>query len=362
METIFTLNVRDHVLLPVIRDHFKLNSTVLHREIHALHQETIQVLNSKGINYKALRSALTPAADKNEAGFIFDSTAIKSSMYGRDVMNQLLPLLDRRSSHSVLHGDLLGKDQQIIYDIISDAMVMSRPYTFIHSSLLFCVYINNLSDAALTNIHEKLQSYGPYIGYIPATFASNAKTYLSTTIGGAFLKYQSTIIIGHEDDRPQEENVNLSLYPFEKHGYDVLSIRSINYSLFLNYKIERSLFEINENDASLSINALSNMIIPLHECDVQLDIAKHGYLTTDKLGKLTKGGMASMSCEELSAMIKLKITSNYIYGLTYLTEHDVMKFNIMLEIPHSNGGYPTKIVVALEYLPKEKLVRVITLY
>ena len=45
-----------------------------------------------------------------------------------------------------------------------------------------------------------------------------------------------------------------------------------------------------------------------------------------------------------------------------MSEHNVMKFNIMLELPHKEDGYPTRLVAALEYLPEDKMVRVITLH
>ncbi|AEM47113.1 hypothetical protein Acife_0942 [Acidithiobacillus ferrivorans SS3] len=362
METIYTLNVRDHIMLPLIRDHFNPSSAALHREIRRLHHETVLALRTKGVNYADLRSGLTPVADKNEAGFIFDSTMAESGWYGPEAMSQALPLLDLRSTHSVLHGDLLGEDQRLIYEILCESMVLSRSFTFKHSTLLFCIYINNLSDAALARLHEGLGSYAAYVGHIPATFATRAKIYLSTTLGGAFLKFGSKVLLGHEDDRPNEENINLSPYPFGRNGYEIVSIQSTNYSLFLNFKIERPVFDPDEDDAYFSINAMSDAIIPLRECDVLLEDAKYGYLASEKLGKLTKAGLANLCRDELTAMIKSKITRNYIYNLTYMVEHDVMKFNVMLEVPRTDGGYPTRLTVALEYLPEDKLVRVITLH
>lgn len=362
METIYTLNVRDHIMLPVIRDHFDLSNATLHCEIRRLHKETVEVLKAKGISYSGLRSGLTPSSDKNEAGFIFDSTVVESGMYGAEAMSQLLPLFDSRSTHSVLHGDLLGKNQQLIYEILRESMVLSRSFTFKNSTLLFCIYVNNLSDSALVKLHEGLSSYAPYVGHIPATFASRAKIYLSTTLGGAFIKFGSKVIVGHEDDRTNSENFNLSPYSFASIGNNVVSIQSTNYSLFLNFKIERPVFDPSEDDASFSINAMSDAIFPLYGCNVLLEDAKHRYLKTEKLGKLTKAGLANLSRDELVVMIKSKIMSNYIYSLTYLAEHDVMKFNVMLEIPRMDGGYPTRLTAVLEYVPKERLVRVITLH
>ncbi len=83
--------------------------------------------------------------DKEEAIYLFDSTAIDTGLYGRQIFDQLLPLLDSRSTQSILVGDLLDDDQRLIYEIISESMILSRSFTFKHSTLIFGVYINNLS-------------------------------------------------------------------------------------------------------------------------------------------------------------------------------------------------------------------------
>jgi len=361
METIFTLNVRDQFMLPFLRDHFNVSDSALHHTIRESHKETVAILKAQGVNYSALRSCLTPTSDKNEAAFIFDSSVIESGWYGPKAMGQLLPLLHPQSPHSVLHGDLLGRDQQRIYELLRDSMVLARSFAFRHSSQFFCIYINNLSDSALARVHERLTLYQPYVGYIPATFSSPAKTYLASTLAGAFIKLGSRVIVEDDEDRMEHENYYLSPYSFASSDKNVVSVPAINYSLFLNFKIECPVSEPNEDDAAFSINAISEAIIPLHECEVLLEDGKHGYLKREKSGKLEKAGVINFSRTDLAALIKSKITSNYIYNLTYLAEHDVMKFNIMLEIPRKDGGYPTRLTASLEYIPEVKLVRVITL-
>lgn len=218
-QPILTLNSRSHVGLEILRDHFKLTTARLRAEIQGMHQSTIQVLAGKGIEYNKLRSALVPTSDRSEAGFIFDSTAVPSSWYGRQIVREVLPLLEPRTTQSVLCGDLLGRDQLLIFEIIRESMVLARSFVFRHATLLFCVYLNNLADTALQRLHQKLAAFPPYLGYIPATFGSRAKIYLSTTLANAFLKNGNRVIMGHEDDRSNEENVNVLSYPFEEFGY-----------------------------------------------------------------------------------------------------------------------------------------------
>jgi hypothetical protein len=188
MESILTLNCRGHLLFPEMRDLFDLTNSQMRAEILTMQRTTIASLAAKKISYRDLRSGLTPTADRNEAAFIFDSSVVESRAYGHEVMRQVLPLLDPRSTQSVLCGDLLGQNQQLIYKILNESMVLTKSFDFRHSALLFCVYVNNLSDAVLKKMHERLPMFAAYLGYIPTTFASRAKVYLSTTLVNVFLK------------------------------------------------------------------------------------------------------------------------------------------------------------------------------
>lgn len=361
-QPIFTLNARGNIMLEVMRDYFKLTTGVMHREIQGLHIGTQQALQSKGIAYAQLKSGLVPIADRNEAAFIFDSQCIDSSWYDLEVAKATIPLFDKRSTQSVLCGDLIGDDQRLIFDILQESLVLARSFTFVHGTSLYCVYVNNLSEAALTTFHQALCSFRPYVGYIPTTFASRAKTYLSSILVNAYLKHGDTVIMGHEDDRPNEEDVNLVGYPFEEFGYRVVSLQSTYSSLFLGYKIERPVFPGFEVDTEMSLNAVSANVLPIDDFTVELEEAKHNYLKSEKLGKLEKAGIADVDRVDLADLIRTKVAASYIYNLAYLPDHEVIKFNVMLEIPRVDGGYPTRVLAALEYQPIKKNLRVITLH
>lgn len=362
VQPILTLDARDNVMLEVVRDYFKLSDPVVRREIQGMHLATQKVLASKGIKYADLRAGLVPSTDRHEAGFIFDSQCIESSWYGLEVARAILPLVDKRTTQSVLCGDLLGNDQSLILSILEESLVLSRSLEFVHGTLLYCVYINNLSDAALRTVHSKLAHFPAYVGYIPATFASRAKTYLSSTLVNSFLKNGPRVIMGHEDDRPNEENVNMAGFPFEEFGYQVFSLQSSYFDVFLGYKIERAVYDGFKVDTEMALTAVADHVMRLEECIVLLEEAKHSYLMSEKAGKLHKAGIADLDREDLAGLIKSKIAASYIYNLAYLEEHDVIKFNLMLEVARRDSGYPTKLTAALEYMPKKKTLRVITLH
>jgi hypothetical protein len=102
-------------------------------------------------------------------------------------------------------------------------------------------------------------------------------------------------------------------------------------------------------------------VLPLKDFTVVLDEAKHGYLLNEKLGKLKQAGLATSDRALIETVIQAKISASYIYNLRYLAKHDVMTFNVMLEIGRT-GGYPARLVAALQYKPKQRVLRVITLH
>lgn len=69
------------------------------------------------------------------------------------------------------------------------------------------------------------------------TFMSPAKIYASTTMAGFLLKKGKTLIMSHEDDRPNNEDINITLYELEQFGNKVKSLQSMYFGVFLTYKI-----------------------------------------------------------------------------------------------------------------------------
>lgn len=361
MQPIWTLNARSHVMLEVIRDHFGVAAPKMRRQIQGMHRKVVEILSSKDIDYSQLRSALVPTLDRHEACFIFDSTEVESGSYGRDVFFRVLPLLEPRTTQSILDGDLGGedKDQPWIFEMLRESIVLARSFEFKHSTLLFGVYINNLSDASLARLHEGLGQYPPYIGYIQCTYSSQAKTYLSLCMAKLCIKKGNTIILGHEADRPNSENINITHVPFEENNFKIVSLQADYFGIFLSYKIERPVFGSFAVDSEMALNAISDHVARLDGFTVLLDEAKHGYLINEKLGKLEKAGLANADREHIASLIKAKVNDSYIYNLQYLEEHDVMKFNLIVEVDRVDG-HPTRLLTALEYIPENKTLRVIT--
>jgi hypothetical protein len=188
-------------------------------------------------------------------------------------------------------------------------------------------------------------------------FIGPVKACFSMTLVRAFIKHRNIILQEHEDDRDDEENVNLKGYDFEKFGYIIRSVPGLLYGLFLSYKIECPVFPGIERDGMFSLNAVCDQPAALHQLQVQIEDKKLEYLETKKTGSMKLADFLGLSAVEIAQKIKEKIMSNYIYSLARSKNGETIKFNIIIE-----NGTIARTQCSLEYKPSEGLLRLITLY
>jgi hypothetical protein len=214
----------------------------------------------------------------------------------------------------------------------------------------------------LSNIRAALSRYKGYVGWADCYSPSFLKTCFSTMLCNSFLKAKRVIIQGHEDDRENTEDVNMVGYPFDKYGCTCKSLQSMYSDLFLNYKIERGVYSGFESDTLFSLNAVSSTVVPLTDCEVEVEEAKLQYLRENKTGSMKKSGLLSLAKEEVQTKIYERLAGNYIFNMVYLDEHETMKFNTVLNFMSKGAQRVTKLTASLEYKPLEKRVRLITLF
>jgi hypothetical protein len=328
-KTIFTLNARGNVFLDLMRDSFSVKSGRMFELIQGMRAETEAILLRKGITYARLKTALVPNTDRREIALVFDTTHIKELWYGARIFERIIPLFPKDSNHCVLHGDYFGEPEhrRELYEVFAESVRPVRNVAFSNPQQFFIVYINNLSDMMFDAFRGGLESYEPYIGYADATYASRFNVLISLMLGQAFLKHRNIVIMGHEDDRSNDEDVNILGCAFQKSGIIVRSLQSMYYSLLLEYKIQRPVFARHESDSEFCINAIHPRPLPLNRMNIRLDPAKHGYLTTQKAGSLKRLGLLDQDADALKAMIADRIHSNYIYNMTYDEQHQTSKFD-----------------------------------
>ena len=211
-------------------------------------------------------------------------------------------------------------------------------------------------------MNDGLKDFNAYIGYIDVTNFCYMKTYASMILCNAFIKSKNKIIMGHEEDVDESKNINMCGYPFEENGYNCISLPEPYFGLFLSYKIERKVYKGFEKDTFFSLNTVSKSIFDIDDFKVLIDESKLRYLLEEKGGKLKKCFMLNITVEELEELIKSKIKDNYIYNMDYQEKYNTTKFNIQVEIPASDTGEIVKFLISLEYIPEQKILRLITMY
>jgi hypothetical protein len=274
--SIHTLEARDNMMLEVMSGGLQLSPLQMLTAIHQSHSELTSTLAKKGIDYMALRSALVPSTTRQEACLVFDTTQIETGRYSASVFDRVLPLLGLTSSHSILSGDLLGHSVVVherLRTVLSQQMVGANSYQYGYGTQFYLVYITNLSDAQLAQLHTGLSSWAPYSGYIDCTYSSWFKMALSTMLPADFILHRGVAISAHEDDYDGEGDINIRSHPFAAHSIAVRSIASVYFGLFLAYKIERPPFQ-DDRDIEFSLNALSTQPVRLLDMSVKLDQPK----------------------------------------------------------------------------------------
>ncbi len=365
IKLIYTLDARDNVLLKVIRDHFDMSNVDIQNQVQSMRQALESELRSKGIDYNDLRSVLVPNQERKEVVFVFDRLQINSSWYGYDVFEKLIPLFGRDTKHSILSGDYLDvfiRDQESLKQIMLQQMSLKKEINFVRSNQFYVVYINNISQGEIERMNKSLSDWEPYVGYADMTYSSNFKHLLSGMLVNTFIKYNTIIIQGSEDDTPITEDQNKSGYPFEDFKFECKTINSDLYDLFLSYKIERpaTLNFIENEDISFSLNSISLNPLPLDDFVIDVKEAKVEYLKNNKGDSLQRSGLKDITADQLSEHIKSKVNQNYIYNMDYRQEHNVALFNIILEF--ISEGKPSRLTASLEYIPNSKTLRLITLF
>lgn len=363
MAGIHTLNARGNVMLPAMREYFSWSDARTFKEIQRFHEDLLHILKAKGINYDELRSALTPQQTKHEAAFLFDEQRCDDNVIpGVGCADALFKLLDPKTTHSILGGELNDGKDEIARKLLREVAVVAKDLNFKHPCFCYLLYVNNLSQEAVATLHEGLKAHKAYLGHVPCTYASLAKTFISLGLVNLVIKHRKTVILGHEDDRPNTEDCNLHLHDYTALGLKLRSLQSMYFSTFLAYKPERMLLEKADDDLEMALRSMSEEVAPLTDLTVHIENNKFDhYLKTAKQGKLVRAGIDDLTKAELEEAIRKKLRTNYLYNMEWVDKptHRLSKFNIMLEFPRA-GGVPERLMVALEYKPAEKVLRLLT--
>lgn len=359
---IHLLNTRSSIFFDVLQRSFRLDSIELNKEINFMFNNTVKAIKAKKIDYGKLKNTLLPAhKGYKEYVFIFDSTKIESNWYGLEVFRKLFSSIKHDNTLSFLFGDIISRslNQRKLAEIIFENVKFFHPTTFQCSEQYFVIYINHISNDQINDIESSLVNYEPFIGSVDATFHSRLKLLLSLCLSSLCIKYKDKVILPHESDRDDSENVNLVGYPYEDYGFKLYSVNEVSYGLFLSFRID-SVY-IGEHDQEFSLSAIAHGSLPLSECDVIVPQAKLEYLKNAKGDILRRLGLYECSADEMAEIIKKKFSQAHLYNLKYSQEYMTSTFNIFIESKTVDGAY-AKTMISLKYLPDVGAVQIVTLY
>jgi hypothetical protein len=362
--TIFTLNARDNGMLDLCYKDSSPNE--IYEEINNVFDMFINSLESSNIEYKTLKNSLIPSNEKNEIVLVFDVLKSGFSTYDYNILTKVLPLLGKQCTHSFLVGDYIGDHsrKEMLHALFYEYINQINPTIYQYHNQYFLVYINNLSKTMVQNLIDGLKRYDYFTGYFDVTYSSKIKTYLSAILVARFIKHKSVLISSEPFDTNiiDEIEVNGLAYYYEELGFSCKYVHSSFYLIFLWYKIERKIIKNLETDVNFSLNTLSSSFIDLSDCDIEIEPSKLNYLFQQKTENIERSGLLNLSVEELTDQIKEKIESNYIYNLSFLEKYNILKFNILIEVPRIDAKKLMKLLIALEYKPKDRKLRLITMY
>lgn len=361
---IHTFDAREYVMWEVMQNSLKLSQEDMHKAIREQYDILQNELNLKNIKYSNLKNVLTPQKDRYEICLVFDTLNMTEAWYGLPIYKRVLPILAKLSNHSVSMGDLVGsnENQYLLRDLFFKEIKNAKETTFRNSVQYYLIYINNLSDAMVSQITAEIHEYDYYVGYFDFTFNSLLKTYVSGVIGQHFLIYNKQVIVKNPEDVITKENRNFDLYPYEENGFNVISISNTNYESFLSYKIEREVIANFDQDNILGLNSISAKVNSMQGINIQIDEAKIEYLKREKMESLGRLKLASFTKHTIENSIKEKILSNYFFNFEFMEDYQIVKFNTMLEFSALETGEIIKILVSLEYKYNDNILRVITMY
>ena len=360
---LYTINARNNIKWNVMKNYYNLSKSEIMENINSEFKETIGILDEKKINYQSLKAILIPnhKGNKKEVVFCFDSNKIDSLWYGGVVFKQIIPLLDKKRKHAIFHGDFLtlGLPEDVAYVAFVENIIQLNPINYIYSGQYFMVYINNLTEDELKSFIKQLRKYPWFIGYGDMTYANILKDILAYCLGQCCLQSNNIVIMSHEDNRENTENINLIGYPFEKNGFEIRSIKQYYYSSFLEYKIESRI--VDKCDLLFCLNTISDNAIDFEEYDIIVPPEKFEYIKNKNIAAMEKTGIKNMKVDEFISMLKEKLLESYIYNLE-INDYNIAKFNTNVEIDDISGDEKVKLLVSFDYNTEKRQLRLLNLF
>lgn len=359
---IYSINIKNNIMFEVMKDCFSLTSPQISKELKFYFEEFNNLLNEANVNYCSLKKCLIPSRDKKEICLVFDTLLIDDCCYGAKIINNLLPLFDKDKSYNIIFGDLLsdtnGKHTNKILDEMCETCNIERVNEHHFTNRYFLVFINNLCNTDFAKFVNELKYLPYFVGYADMTYASIFKAYVSVSIDSGFILLKNRVICPHEPDLGKISNVNIYGFDFQNNGYEIISISSDYYSIFLDYLIDPSLPNIPIDNGYKTLMAdIIGYDCNLKEFSIDLPDEKVQYLINEKNIDNRLGNPRDLK-NTIIQLVANSITRNIFYELSFdKLEFGVIMFNVYIDI----NSY-TKLTCGVKYNIASKNFEISTLF
>lgn len=362
--TIHLLNTYDSIFFPVIGGLTNNSPSILQRMAREMHKVVVDQLAVGGIKYTDLRAALTPARDRKQVAFVFDSILAGDS-YGEEIAKSWLPALRKYGPEktAIMQGDLIGLPAPLVHSELEKHLVGSEDFTRTSPEMYFVVYFTNLSKNQMTAMATMLkETAASYLGYVDCSTWIPLKRAMTLPQFG--LRLKNSMIM-----REIEGYSNGQFYPVEENGFKILGIDEHYYDALLTFRLDQGIPAWAAADGDMSLNVLGARNEPVLQMNVRINESRIENLLKNHYQSLESAGLVGLNSGEISASIKEKMGRGLIYNLRFQNgtragvpapENDAYMFTMLTEFPDVEGKI-RQFTISIKYSPETHVGEVVTI-
>ncbi|MFF7986406.1 hypothetical protein ACFZDK_46205 [Streptomyces sp. NPDC007901] len=361
---IHMVTTHNSVVLAAMRDTLDLTDEAIYREMRADYFRLTRNLDELGIAYHGLAKALVPDHRRREIALLFDSDVASLSsggFYGIHVAEAWIAGLPRPRKgvpvNSILRGDILYDSADGVQAAMDQSVVYQQPFTVIHPSQVYCVYVTNLSKEQANTLTASAAEHPAYIGYADCTDRSAFKELLGLSLMNSGLRVGDMILEGVAENGAAPNGAGL---PFEALGFTPAAVIDTQFLPFLGYRINSHLTGMNREDNDLALAMLSPDAAFLESPDIWMTPGRYGYLQDGRhRDSMEQAGLLHLSQPELEAAVTKLVAQGHLYNLR-LNEYGDLLYTALVDI-EAEGRYRT-FTIGLRFNPRDKRVELMTFF
>lgn len=366
--TIHHVNNYTYMGLTGMVDYFTMAPKVVGNVIREAYREVTAELNTAGVEYSQLGSALTPRRDRYEVAYIFDSTQAENQwLYGYSYADKWIPILKRFGPRTttVSAGDISELPSELVWQVLERRLVGAADFPRLYTTSYYVIYVTNLSQGQVGRVDEALTAAtSGYLGYVDCSTWNPLK--LGLYLPQVALRVGDTIVTAADEDGI----ANLPGYPFEESGFRIVGVCEEHYHFLLESCFDNGIPEWAEKDSSTTLTALVGNLEPLATSEVLIHSRRLEYLKATHRDAFVGAGFAGLTEAEVAAAISAKLSAGLVHNLRFKLGTDLVDssrvwhafmFSVQVEFPTATGQV-RRYQVGLKYDPGTHTSEIATFY